>query len=264
MHSIIAQTLLTTPQHPAHGSQPSRKHQSHASQSRMAGPTRAPGTSLARSSLPGLHQVPSGRSGSAGSSRVAAEWPGGGSCTSAPLRVGSPGPETMGHGRAILQRQGVGVGLRQELEWVGPGGAAPVGTRRRLALGDARRLEWPAAHIGGDADIQAEVQVDASRPGWYEPPSLAKLADGADELAEPGAERLAGAGREHRRPAATAVADARRVLPDWRVGHAGAGRQIEPITGRERAGRTANRDPVALREGRGKHIGWPTCAIALC
>jgi len=64
----------------------------------MAGPPSAPGTSLARSSLPGLHQVPSGRSGSAGSSSVAAGWPGGGSCTSASLRIGSPGPEATGTG----------------------------------------------------------------------------------------------------------------------------------------------------------------------
>jgi hypothetical protein len=37
--------------HPAHGSRPNRKHHNHASQSRMAGPPRAPGTSLARSSF---------------------------------------------------------------------------------------------------------------------------------------------------------------------------------------------------------------------
>lgn len=42
--------------HPAHSSQPNSKHHSHASQSRMARQPSAPGASLARASLPGLHQ----------------------------------------------------------------------------------------------------------------------------------------------------------------------------------------------------------------
>ena len=69
--------------------------------------------------------------------------------------------------------------------------------------------------------------------------------------------RALGAPRQHRRPTAAAVAHPGGILPDRRVGHAGAGRQIQAVARRERAGRAADRDPVDLGEGRGEHGGRP-------